>query len=290
MNNIKNKFYYRNQLDLIQKRLDKSSVFFEELNKLNKTTKLLEIGIKRVDNVNNVILTHNNHNFDYYFIKAYIINCYDLKINYNNIFYHELKNKDYWNNVIHLNNINNKNIYHLICMNSCNNKDVLEMIENMENDKVHYNIDFDKTKYVEELKNHIDDFSDFVNKYNLPDNFEKIVNNHYDILDDLYSMQLKYNKENESLLLKIENGNSELCKIKENVNNYSELLKKTNNNIDNIELKLINRNKETNFLDKKILNNKNEIDLVKKSVNKTLIIIDVIIVIVFLLFSLSNFL
>tara|TARA_Y100000741_G_scaffold216679_1_gene165159 strand:- start:1897 stop:2775 length:879 start_codon:yes stop_codon:yes gene_type:complete len=267
MDNIKNKFYYRNQLDLIQKKLITSSNFFEELNKLNKTTKLLEIGIKRVDNVNNLVLTYNNNNFDSYLIKAYVIECYDIKTNYNNLFYYGLKDKNCWNNVINLNNINNKNIYHLICMNSINNKNLVEMIENMGNDKVCYNMTFDKTKYLEKLNKHIDDFSDFINKYNLPDDFEKIINNHYDIMDELYSTQLKYNKENESLLLKIDSGNLELCKIKKNINEYSESLKETNNNINNIELKLKTRKDDNNFLDNKILNNMNDIELLKLKID-----------------------
>ena len=284
MDNIKNKFFYRNQLDLIHNKLNKSNIFFEELNKLNKISKSLQIGIKRLDNIDNLILINNNTIFDKYLIKIHIIEYSDIKINYNNLFFHGLNNDEYYTKTIKLNNLNNTCLCHLICKNAFNNKGVLNMIENMSNGKSTHYIDFNKDDYINKLNKHIDDFNDFVNKYNLPDNFENIINNHYNILNSLYYTQLNYNKENEILMSKFENTNSELNKLKENINNYSKYLNETNNSIDNINLKLINKNKETNDLDKKILSNKNEIDIVKEKINKTQFFLDIFTIGIFLLF------
>lgn len=223
MNNIKNKIYFKNQLDLINRKLDKSNSFFEELNKLNEITKSLEIGMKYRNNICNLVLANITCEFDNYFIKAHEVEYYDVKMEYNNLFYYELKEKKYFDKIIEPSNIHNKTLYHLICIISDDNN-ILNLLNNLENSNINYNIDFNKTEYLEKLTKHIDDFGNFIKKYNLPNNLENIVNNHYNTLNNLYSNQLKYNNEKELLLLKRKQSNLGLIKTKKNISNYDKII------------------------------------------------------------------
>ena len=124
---------------------------------------------------------------------------------YNNLFYYELKENKYFDKIIESSNIQNKTIYHLVCIISDDNNNILDLLSNIENSKINYNIDFNKNEYLDKLSKHINDFGSFINKYNLPDNLENIVNNHYNTLNNLYSNQIKYNKEKRTFTIKKKN-------------------------------------------------------------------------------------
>tara|TARA_B000000475_G_scaffold234706_1_gene201939 strand:- start:9 stop:614 length:606 start_codon:yes stop_codon:yes gene_type:complete len=173
--------------------------------------------MKYIDNICNLVLANTTNEFDNYFIKVEEVEYFDNKMDYNNLFYYGLKENKYFDNIIKSNNIHNKTIYHLVCIMSNDDNNVLDLLSNIENSKINYNVDFNKNEYLNKLSKHIDDFKSLINKYNLPDNLENIVSNHYNILNNLYLNQIKYNKENENLLLK--KSDCKLIKRKKNISN-----------------------------------------------------------------------
>ena len=264
MENIKNKFKYSNQLSLIHNRLNKSNEFFDELNKINKITLSLELSITSDYKVIYSNENYNNKDFDY-LIKAIIIDNCEI---YNNLITNiSYKSKP---NTINPNNI--YKLYHLSILNPGSTLENLNMIDKVLSSKNHYSTDINKDIYLKKINNHIDDFSNFVNKYNLPDDWNKIISKHHTILNDLYTTQLEYNKQNDIVLSNIYNNmnylyKNEISNLKKDNTYYSKVINLNQKSIDETYKDIKSNSKLIEKLNSSFYNNSNKIYYIKQDLN-----------------------
>lgn len=247
MENFKNKFECNSRLEKIQKKLNVSNQFFDELTQLNKITESLQLGFNQSEiiYINHKIHDFNNNNV--IFKKCILENLSSLynsnpQFQYNNLIC-PLSN----NNIVIL---TTHKLYHLSFHNYKNqsNSDLIENIktEYFMNNRYHTQINMNE--YINKLTNHLDKFNNFINKYNLPENWSSLINNHTIILENLYATQIEYNKINDNIIqcidrnLKCKQDKSEINTIQKKFKITTETIHK--NNLQNLNIQsIINSNK-----------------------------------------------
>ena len=247
MENFKNKFECNGRLEKIQKKMNISNQFFDELTQLNKTTESLQLGFNQSEiiYINHKLHDFNNNNVIF---KKCILEILSSLHNSNQLFqYNNLICPLSNNNIVIL---TTHKLYHLSFHNykTQSNSDLIDNIKTEYFMNNQYHTQINMNEYINNFTNHLDKFNNFVNKYNLPENWSSLINNHNNILTNVYTIQIEYNKINDNIIqfidknLKCKQDKSEMNTIKKTTTNTTQTMYKNNLQTLNIQ-SIINSNK-----------------------------------------------